>query len=115
MTTNYLQGYLQSGNTQFEKCNNITYLSNYKVSLFESKLNGVNLIAETTSNINGQFIFTLTDELVKPINSIYYLTAELNNIKLLAIIGNRIHKLNNIIINELTTIASLYCFTPFEI
>ena len=31
MTTNYLQGYLQSGNTQFEKCNNITYLSNYKV------------------------------------------------------------------------------------
>ena len=44
MTSNYLQGYLQSGSTQFEKCNNITYLSNYKVSLFESKSNGVNLI-----------------------------------------------------------------------
>jgi len=99
-----LQGKVQSGN-----CLNTQYLSNYIVSLYQSNLHHATLISETITDINGSYNFILNSI---DSNSIYYLTAEFENIKLISIIGSPIDNNYNII-NELSTIAALYCFNNF--
>lgn len=99
-----INGYLQSGN--YDK---ILYLKNYKISLYKITIFESILVTETSSNNDGYFNITITENK----NSLYYLVCESDNIKLMSIIGDELTENNFIIVNELTTIASLYCFNNF--
>lgn len=111
MTFINIFGTVQSGIT------NITPLSNYKVSIYYTTLDKPILISETTSDVKGLFYFSIDTKNILPEN-IYYLVAELKNIKLLSIIGTKdklITDINNLVINELTTIVTTYCFNNFDL
>ena len=104
-------GTVQSGNNK-----NITYLQNYIVKLYYSDNNSSTVIEETTTNNEGKFEFKINNHFHAPEGSIIYLTAQLDHIKLMSVIGTleNFKSIDNLVINELTTIASAYCFHNFD-
>ena len=81
------------------------------VSLFYTDTENSHLISTVHTDDNGFFRFEFDFD--KQTNHIFYITAFQNtHIKLACVLGN---KLSNefVIINEITTIAALYCFNNF--
>ena len=106
-----IAGAVQSGNNK-----NITYLQKFIVNINYSNGNSIVTLGETTTNSRGRYKFMVDNDIEIPEGSIIYLTAVLNNIKLMSVIGtiDKYVNINNLIINELTTIASAYCFHNFN-
>ena len=108
MTSVIINGKDQSGNII-----NITYLPNCSVTLCYADLFDTKILSQTVTDQYGNFIFTNNNNMYHNIDGIFYIIAELcTNVKLLCIIGNNL-SVNNIVVNEITTIAGLYCFNNF--
>ena len=104
-----LKGIVQSGNV-----NQIIHLSNYYIYLYESVEDKSILINETISDEDGKF-----EIMFESINndSIYYIKciSKINKTKqLLHVFAySDINSESNIIINELTSVSSIFCFNQF--
>ena len=77
-----IAGAVQSGNNK-----NITYLQKFIVNINYSNRNSIVTLGETTTNSRGRYKFMVDNDIEIPEGSIIYLTAVLNNIKLMSVIG----------------------------
>lgn len=105
----YIKGFIQSGNNLI-----IEYLPNYTITLYGSLYDKSEILASTTSDLYGNFILKV-DELFNDYGMFYLIgqSNENKKITLISIIGKTLLLDYNLIINELTTVISCYCFAQF--
>ncbi len=106
----YINGFIQSGNGLI-----ITPLSNYNITLYGSLLNKSEILSTTTSDSSGYFILEIPSHLCDDYGMFYLIgtSSENKKITLMSIIGKTLLLDDDLIINELTTVISCYCFAQF--
>lgn len=106
----YIKGFIQSGNGLI-----ITPLSNYNISLYGSLLDKSEILSITTSDSSGYFMLEIQSYLSDNYGMFYLIgrSNENKKITLMTIIGKNLLFDYNLIINELTTVISCYCFAQF--
>ena len=106
----YINGFIQSGNRLI-----ITPLSNYNIALYGSLVDKSEILSITTSNSSGYFMLEIPSYLCDDYGMFYLIGTSNENKKrtLMSIIGKTLLLDDDLIINELTTVISCYCFAQF--